>query len=48
VESLTFNNRRKCFGTREFSRRSGICKSCPYFEECGEIVEKIENDYRNS
>ena len=43
MESLTFENKRKCFGTREYSSRSGICRACPHFEDCGQsFLERKE------
>jgi len=34
--------RRKCFGTHEYSERSWICsKGCPDYVECGEERKRI-------
>jgi hypothetical protein len=33
---------RTCFGTREWSKTSGICKGCELKESCGKINAKRE------
>lgn len=34
-------SRKACFGTKEFSQNSGICKRCNACEECGKIKAKM-------
>jgi len=34
-------NRRKCFGTREYSENCGICKGCPHYIKCGLVRKRI-------
>jgi len=29
-----------CFGTKEWSKNSGICKGCDLQDDCGKIKEK--------
>jgi hypothetical protein len=33
---------RNCFGTREWSKNSGICNKCRLKEDCGKINAKKE------
>jgi len=33
----------RCFGTREYSKKSLICKRCDYYKLCGKIKDKINN-----
>jgi hypothetical protein len=35
--------RKLCFGTKEWSENSGICKRCASQKECGEINAKKRN-----
>jgi len=32
--------KKACFGTKEWSKNSGICGRCEYQEECGKVNEK--------
>jgi hypothetical protein len=32
--------KRKCFGTVEYSKISGICRSCYHYIECGKVKKK--------
>jgi len=33
--------RKKCFGTKEWSKNSGICNRCELKESCGKIKAKL-------
>ena len=35
-------NTKLCFGTKEYSKSSGICKGCAFKTECGKIKESKE------
>lgn len=37
---------RRCFGTREYSTKSQICRCCEQRKECGEKRELEKNTYR--
>ncbi|MEJ2267609.1 MAG: hypothetical protein P8X70_00855 [Nanoarchaeota archaeon] len=37
VKSKSEALRKKCFGTKEYSENSGICKRCELKESCGNI-----------
>ena len=47
------NERMLCFGTREFSFKSFICKKCKWYNECKDIKPKkrkrllYKNDFQN-
>ena len=32
-----------CYGTREWSENSGICKNCKWQDDCGKTEEKTKN-----
>jgi len=34
-------NRRKCYGSREYSENCGICKGCPHYIKCGLVRKRI-------
>jgi hypothetical protein len=34
---LQQKSKKTCFGTKEWSENSGICKRCEYKEDCGKI-----------
>lgn len=34
--------KRKCFGTTEYSARNLICCNCYLKEECGQVKNKVE------
>jgi hypothetical protein len=34
--------RKKCFGTKEYSENSGICKRCELKESCGKVRKSKE------
>ena len=35
--------KRKCFGTTEYSKICGICKACHNYEECGKVQPRRKN-----
>jgi hypothetical protein len=42
VQPQKQKSERNCFGTREWSKTSGICKGCELRENCGKINAKRE------
>ena len=34
-------SRKLCFGTKEWSKNSGICRRCELKDECGKIHAKL-------
>ena len=32
--------KRNCFGTKEYSPTHQICRTCMWFEECGEVISR--------
>jgi len=38
--------RRKCFGTKECSPNSGICRNCPWLNECKDVEPKQNGNIR--
>ncbi|MFH1787707.1 MAG: hypothetical protein ABH811_02875 [archaeon] len=36
-------SKKTCFGTKEWSKNSGICNRCDWKDECGEIQAKKNN-----
>jgi hypothetical protein len=43
MQAQTQIRRKLCFGTKEWSENSGICKRCTSQKECGEINAKRNN-----
>ena len=39
--------RRNCFGTKEYSNTSGICRKCRYYRECAVVENKANGVIRN-
>jgi len=35
----------KCFGTKEYSKKSAICNSCSHYLGCGVVREERKNKY---
>lgn len=42
VQLKTKQLRKPCFGTKEYSKTSGICKGCALKTDCGKIKESRE------
>ena len=34
---------KNCYGTKEWSANSGICRNCKYQKECGKVKEKVKS-----
>jgi hypothetical protein len=41
-EELEQQNLKDCFGTKEYSKNSGICKKCKLKEDCGKCKKANE------
>jgi len=39
--------KRKCYGTKEYSNTSGICRRCSDYEDCAVVKNKVNGVVRN-